>query len=365
MSTEHSNTSTEDLSIGAVVINYNGGKKILTCIDALLKQKSPLQEIVVVDNGSNDGSPEKIHSLYAKVKLLSLGDNKGPSVARNSGLKWLTTSWALLIDADVYVEADCIDALINAATLTNAAVICPRIHLLPNDDIVQAEGADVHFIGTFLLQNAFTPARNISFKPRYVGGCISACMLVKRQPIIDSGGFDEIYFFYFEDMEFSYRMRSLGQQFYYEPSAVVLHDRGAGLPGLSYRGTGDYPDQRMYYHVRNRLLTILIHYQRLTLLLLAPVLISYEMISLLFLTSRGGGRYWFEAMGWLFNNNQLIRERRRNMQGKRRDKDLQILRGGPLPLAPGLIQSKWLRSAIAAVSAIFNFYWIIIRKLII
>jgi GT2 family glycosyltransferase len=197
-----------------------------------------------------------------------------------------------------------------------------------------------------------------------VGASIGACNLVDRKRVLEAGGFDEIYFFYFEDLEIALRLRAAGHRIVCEPAALVFHDRGAGTPGLSFRGTGSYPERRIALSMRHRLLTILIHYQLRTLLLLLPALIVYELASLVLAVSRGWGGAWCRAWLWQFRNAGLIRERRRRARRARVRSDRELLCGGALPLAPGLTRARLAGSAIAILSRVLDVYWRLVRRLL-
>ncbi|NNF11890.1 MAG: glycosyltransferase family 2 protein [Gemmatimonadetes bacterium] len=350
--------------VGAVVINYNGGARTLDCLAALRRQSVGLSRIVVVDNGSEDGSPDAIRERFPEVEVLELGENRGLPAARNVGLGALDTELVLLSDSDIYLEPDALAHLVSAHEETGVAVVCPRIRLIPERDVVQADGAAAHFVGTMVLLHAYTDVEQVPTERRAVGGCIGACYLVDRRTVIEAGGFDETYFFYFEDLEFMLRLSARGEGFVCEPAAVAFHDRGEGTAGLSFRGTGQYPLKRAYLSMRHRLLTILIHYRLRTLLVLAPALATYELAVAAFAVSRGWTIPWLKSWGWHFRNLRLVAQRRRSAQAARVVSDRDLLVGGPLPLAPGVIEAPATRVGVAALSGLLNGYWRIARRLI-
>jgi GT2 family glycosyltransferase len=182
--------------------------------------------------------------------------------------------------------------------------------------------------------------------------------------VLAAGGFDETYFIYFEDLEFMLRLTGYGHDFVCEPAALVFHERGEGTVGLSFRGTGPYPPQRAYLHMRNRWLTILMHYRLYTLLLLLPVLAFYELVVVVFALFRGWGMEWLQGWWWLIRNLPNILRRRRVAQRMRVRNDCDLLTGGPLPLTPGLIRTPALVAGVSALSAVFNAYWRVVRHVI-
>jgi len=349
-------------AVGVVVVNYNGGDRVLRVLDALQRQRHPLAEIIVVDNRSTDGSVDHIGARFARVRVLALDDNVGLSAARNIGLGALGTPLALLVDHDIYVEDRCIGLMVAAFVAQRPTVVCPRIRLVPERDIVQAEGASPHFIGTFALRHGFADIRSLSTVAGEVDGCTGACMLMDREAVIAAGGFEELFFFYNEDLEFSLRLRALGHRFWCDPAAEVFHERSVGTPGLSFRGYEKYPQRRAYMTMRNRLVTMLIHYRLRTLLLLLPVLIPYELASFVAIARKGHAAAWFQAWGWLLSHSLVVVTRRRRMQRLRRVDDRALLAGGPLPLAPGFVTGRIEAWFVQTLSCAMNNYWAFARR---
>lgn len=349
-------------ALSAMIINYNSGDRVLRVLDALHRQSYPIASVLVVDNASTDGGPERIRAAFPNVTIVDMGFNAGLSAARNTGLRMLETPLVLMLDHDIYVENECIEALVKAQTATGAAVICPRIRLLPERDIVQADGASLHFVGTMLLRNDFRPFAVTTPTAGYVDGCIGACMLVDRSAVLEAGGFDPLIFFYMEDHEFSLRMRSLGHRIWCDATAEVFHERDAGTPGLSYRGSGGYPVRRAYYTMRHRLLTLLVHYRLRTLVVLFPALMLYEIASIAAAIRKGWVWQWFRAWGWQIRNISAIAARRRRMQATRVVNDRALLVGGAPPLAPGFLASPVEARLVSVLTALLDGYWRLARR---
>jgi hypothetical protein len=348
--------------LGALVFSYNSGQRLLQALSALTRQRTPLRQIIVVDSGSEDGSPQRAIAEFPGVRLITLNGNPGLPAARNAGLAALQDEFVLMLDADVYVNEDCIARLLEAQRRFDVAVVCPRILLLPDRDRVQADGAEAHFVGTMSLRNAGQPPAGLPVNACDVGACVGACMLVHRASVIDAGGFDARYFFHFEDLEFGLRMRSLGHRLVCEPTAIVHHDRGAGSSGLSFRGSGAYPAQRAYLTTRNRLLTIFTHYRLRTLLVLAPALAAYELAALALVLKRGWLGAWLRAWWWQVAHRASILERRRWIQERRIRNDRDVLVGGPLPFSVGFVSSSRARTALACLSFALDAYWRLTRR---
>jgi GT2 family glycosyltransferase len=351
-------------SVSAVVINHNGGERTLRCLEALSRQTWPLERIIVVDNGSQDGSQDDIRIRFPEVDVIELGENRGLPAARNTGLSAAASELVLLADSDIYLEPDALSLLVAARAVTGATVVCPRIRLIPERDVVQADGAAPHFVGTMALLHGYRRIDDVPAERARVRGCIGACYLLDRRRVLEAGGFDETFFFYFEDLEFMLRLAAHGHDFVSEPSALAYHERGEGTAGLSFRGTGAYPLRRAYLSMRHRWLTILIHYRIRTLLLLFPALTLYELAVVGLALSRGWGLQWLRAWTWQIRNLPATARRRRAAQRSRVRNDRDLLVGGPLPLAPGLIRPGASAAAVSILSGVLNAYWRLARHVI-
>lgn len=354
------------LSIGAVVTNFNGSEDVIRCLESLCCDQPLLQEIIVVDNASTDNSLALIDRHYPNVRILRLDRNFGPCVARNTGLRALSTDVALVMDDDVYLAPAALALMLKAYMESEARIVCPRILLFPDTDIIQCDGVAPHFLGTLSLRHGFAPRGE--HDPPVAGsmavdvqGCLSACFLADRNVVLQAGGFEEGYFFYFEDLEFNLRLRSLGHTVVCMEDAVAYHDRGSGTPGLSFRGTSTYPDRRFYLSSRNRLMTILIHYRLRTIILLSPALVIYELLVIVFALKQGFFGSWIRSWRWQGSNWPMIRKLRARAQSSRKLADAELLSGGPIPVAPGVVRSRSINWALVILSACLGFYWRLVR----
>jgi len=345
------------------VVNFNGGVRLLRTVQALREQRFPLHEVVVVDNGSTDGSLEPVRRIAPEVRIIEMGGNLGLPVARNAGLRALVSEVALSIDSDMYLDPDCVARLVAAQERERADVVCPRVLLLPERQVVQCDGAWLYFLGTLGLRHGFQDVASLPRDAALVGGSTGACMLMDRERVLQANGFDEQFFFYFEDLEFSLRLRARGYRFVCEPNALAYHDRGEGTPGLSFRGKGTYPLRRAYLSMRHRWLAILIHYRWRTLLVLAPALLIYELATIGLAIRRGWLREWGRAWAWLLGQRREIAALRRREARARLRPDRELLEAGKLPLAPGVFRSTVGRRIAALLSWTFGVYWKLIRRI--
>ena len=350
--------------VTAVVVNHDGGEQIARCLHHLQAQRPPLEEVIVVDSGSTDGSADAIRRRFPAVRLVELEGNLGPSVARNRGLREARTPHVLLVDDDVYLAPDAA-CLLGARLHAAAAVVAvPRLLLYPETDLIQLDGGDVYFAGTMVLHNARHAAAAAPSGACLTGAFSTSCVLADRAALLDAGGLDETFFIYLEDMELALRLRSFGHRLVLEPAALAWHDRGTGTPDLSYRDQGAYPKRRAFLTMRNRLQVIFLHYRLRTILLLAPALALYELATVIFALRRGWLGAWSAAWRWQLSHAADLARRRRVIQRRRRLDDGQLLVGGPIPLAQGMVRSAPEQRAVVMLGAVLNGYWRMARRVL-
>lgn len=350
--------------VTAVVVTHDGGDRVLACLAALERQSQPLAEILLVDNGSVDATLARVAAAHPRVRTIALPDNRGPATARNIGLAAAKSDLVLWIDHDVLPEPGCLERMLEAKARMPAELVVPRIRLHPERDVVQCDGGEPHVVGTLLLRNGFRPLAEVAdARAAYIDAAPSGCMLVEKAAALAAGGFDESLFFYFEDLEFSLRFRLFGLRILCEPAAVAFHDRGPGT-ALSFRGRASYPRDRAYLLMRNRLRIVLTHFAGSTLLALLPTLLLYETASLALALLHGWGGAWLEAWRWALSHRAQIAARRRWIQEHRRTPDRALLKGGPLPIAPGLLRSALERRLVQALGVLVAGNWRLARRLI-
>lgn len=350
--------------VTAVVVNHDGGEQVLRCLHHLEAQRPPLEDMIVVDSGSTDGSPDAIRKRFPAARVIELEGNLGPSVARNRGLREARTPHVLLVDDDVYLAPDATCLLLERLHTAAAVVAVPRLLLYPETYLIQLDGGEVYFVGTMVLRNARKRAAATHSGACPTGAFSTSCVLADRAALLDAGGVDETFFIYLEDMELGLRLRSFGHRLVLEPAAIAWHDRGTGTPDLSYRDQGTYPRQRAFLTMRNRLQIIFLHYRLRTILVLAPALALYELATVVFALRRGWLGAWSAAWLWQLSHARDLARRRRLIQRRRRLDDGLLLVGGPIPLARGMLRSALEKRAVAILSMALDGYWRMARRLV-
>jgi N-acetylglucosaminyl-diphospho-decaprenol L-rhamnosyltransferase len=239
----HHHVSTPTVS--AVIVSYNVVDLVLECIASL--RTDGVEQVVVVDNASSDGSVETLRRREPEVEVVALSRNLGYGTAANRGVARTTAPYVAVMNPDVVVEPGSTKALVDALDADpGLAVVGPRVESPGGDlypsvrtfpDLADAAGhAFFHFVW---------PANPFSRRYRMLDWDHAAAadvdwvagnhFLVRRRAWDEVGGFDESFFMYMEDVDLCWRLRRAGWRTGYEPAARVTHAIGRSTDQTPYR----------------------------------------------------------------------------------------------------------------------------------
>lgn len=207
--------------LSVVIVNWNTRELLRECVAALFAALECLgrqtSEVIVVDNGSSDGSAEMVRAQFPDVKLIENTENYGFAHANNQAIATSSGKYILLLNSDAMVKPDTLEKLVAFAENSGDVGIVAPI-LLNRDGTFQAAGSRLPSLSKHILQ-LLGLARRVygphfpSVGPEdcrevndveWVGG---ACMLVRRHAMDSVGSLDEGFFMYAEDVDWCYRMR--------------------------------------------------------------------------------------------------------------------------------------------------------------
>jgi GT2 family glycosyltransferase len=264
-----------DQAVAVVILNWNGGEDILDSLRSVYNSTHKATEVVIVDNGSSDGSSDTIRALFPQVHFISNSRNLGFAKGSNQGMQWALDRgirYILLLNGDARIHPNAIHELVTIVSREDDSVIaCPRIYLGGSSGTANrlwfAYGTVQLWVGLF--QN---PAFNQIDSPRwsqpedmeYASGC---CMAIPARILQQIGLLDESFFAYCEDIDFSLRVRKAGFRLRYVPTAHIWH--GSDRPNNRTR-TATY----RYLSTRNNLWVVRKHgsmFEILTCLCILPL----------------------------------------------------------------------------------------------
>jgi GT2 family glycosyltransferase len=242
----------EEPVVGVVVLTWNGREDTLACLGSLAATTGATLRVIVVDNGSSDGTASAVRAGFPDVELVRSEQNLGFAGGNNLGIRRaleLGVEHVLVLNNDTEVEPGAVAALADEARRTpDAAALCAKLLYAEPPDRIWFAGAD------------FDPRRGYNGRQRGYGEAdgpafsavaetdraCGAAMLVPR-PVLDRvGSFDPDLFLYSEDTEWSLRARAAGYRLLVVPAARVRHK-------VSVAAGGESSPTTLYYGMRNTL----------------------------------------------------------------------------------------------------------------
>lgn len=224
--------------ISIVIVTHNSTPALKSCLASLHQTLEGVEaELVVVDNGSNDDSPEQIRHQFPNALVVVNDRNRGFAAACNQALKETTGEFVLLLNPDVRLDSGCLDSLRSVIQDDHkAGAVAPRMRYA--DDSFQATCRrfptiyNMLFSRGSILGKLFGGSR-IYTLPDYpettiVDAVAATVLMISRSLMVRMGGFDERFFLYMEDTDLCLRLKSLGYHNYFVPTAGGVHDWGQG-----------------------------------------------------------------------------------------------------------------------------------------
>ncbi len=224
-----------DKRFGLVIVNWNVRDYLDNCLKSLAKwQVAPACHIVVVDNGSVDGSVQMIKQKYPSQELIEAGENLGFAKANNLGAKALDTEYLILINPDTEIIDDFTSKIESFFALNpKAAVVGGK--LINNDNSIQASVRTFPKLWPAILDSLKLLKRFPKLGGKYlqtsfdysakqpVDQVMGAFMIIKSSVWQELGGFDEKYKLWFEEVDFCKRVKDAGYEIWYSPEFKLRH----------------------------------------------------------------------------------------------------------------------------------------------
>jgi len=226
--------------VDVIIVNYNNRTDLLACLASLhTPWPDAVERVIVVDNGSSDGSEAAIRSAFPTVSVQSLGQNRGFGAANNAALRASTADFVLFLNSDTIVPPGAIDGLHARAIARRAVAAGPKLldaagrpeisfgrMLSPWSELIQR---------TRLRLAASASGWARRYVDRLVAGertvdwVSGACLLAHRESVLAVGGFDERFFLYEEDVDLCAALRARGGTILFTPATHVVHLRGRSV----------------------------------------------------------------------------------------------------------------------------------------
>ncbi|MCS7367302.1 MAG: glycosyltransferase family 2 protein [archaeon YNP-WB-062] len=241
-----------NISVSVIILNWNGGKYLIECVDSVMKTDYPsdLLEVIIVDNGSTDGSAELAKKMYPQIKLIKNKRNLGFCIGNNIGIKNSSGDIIILLNNDTIVDKHWIKEILKCAQDPSVGIIGCRLYF-PGTKIIQSLGFRMKFLGYYENIGAGQEDKGQFYEASCVDYVSGAALAVKRKVLDRIGLLDPMFYAYHEDADLCYRAKRAGYKVV-TSNAIVYH-----YGSLSWN---KFLIRRMYLSERNRIYFILKHF---------------------------------------------------------------------------------------------------------
>jgi N-acetylglucosaminyl-diphospho-decaprenol L-rhamnosyltransferase len=244
-----------------IIVNWNTKEYLARCLNSLFSEYSINEyEIFVVDNNSTDGSVEFIQNHYNGITLIRNYENKGFVKANNQALKYASNKYVLFLNPDTEVQAGAIKCLTNyMERFPDVGAIGPL--LVNSDGTFQCSyfsfpgylSTIIEYIIPSKVSRGLEIPRLRNAKPRIVDVVRGACLMVKRDIVLKTGGFNRKIFMYSEETDLCYKIWKMGYKVIFYPGARVIHHERKSMNQLALQTTS-------YHYLRSKLIFIYDNY---------------------------------------------------------------------------------------------------------
>ena len=296
--------------ITIIIVNYNGRGLLQSCLESVYSQPYADIEVIVVDNGSCDGSIEHVRENFLRALLLPLSENRGFASANNEGLRHARGQFIMLLNNDVVVERDCISGLVAAMEGDTAVGICAAKMLVYGKDIIDSAGDGFSSNLKGFKRGEGRPSAEYD-KAEYIFGACAGAALYRREMLDEIGFMDEDFFLIFEDTDLNLRAQLAGWKVRYVPGAVVHHKVRSTIGNMS--------DTAIFYSLRN---SELVRIKNIPLMLFLRCLPTYVVGTILeflyFSIKHGKLKLYCKAKFDVIKKLRIMMGKRRKIMGMKK-----------------------------------------------
>jgi GT2 family glycosyltransferase len=273
-------------TVSVVVLNYNGVKHLSTCFESLLAldYDSDRLELMCVDNGSTDGSVALMRERFPRVRLVETGANLGFAAGNNAGARAAAGEVVAFLNNDTRVPSDWLRELARPY-LEEPGVVCTGSRIASwNERVLEFGGSAFNFAG-YGFQVGFGSLSPEECGPRReVLYACGGAMAIRREVFLQSGGFDEDFFAFYEDSDLGWRLWILGHRVLFVPESVVYHRHHGTVAAVA-----DWKRRLLYE--RNPLFSIVKNYEDENLARVLPVALMLLLKRARHMTGADAGEY--------------------------------------------------------------------------
>ena len=277
-------------SVTVVIPNYNGIAYLEDCLGAMRAQDPAPDRVIIVDNGSTDGSADYIRSRFPEYELVGLSENTGFCGAVNTGIRASEgADYVILLNNDTKADPGFTGALVKAMEDDPKAFSAQAKMLRMQDPGTMDDAGDLYCaLGWAYARGKGKPESLFSEPARIFSACAGAA-IYRMSALRKTGLFDENHFAYLEDCDIGWRARIRGYRNLYVPSARVLHVGSASSGSI-------YNLFKVKNASRNSIYMIAKNMPPLQILLNLPLLVPGFAVKAVFFAAKGYGKEYINGI---------------------------------------------------------------------
>ena len=330
ISLEETNPRKEDPLVTVIVVHHRGHEILQRCLESLFNSNYDNFKVILVDNGSEDGSVEYVEKLYhEKLEVIRSEVNLGFAKGYNLVLGKVNSKYVVLLNDDTVLDSNWLKFLVQASEKNPSIGSCqPKLKSFTTSNYFEYNGAcggmlDIY--GTPLCRGRIFDFAEED-KGQYdttaeVFWASGAAMFLRTKVLRETGLLDEMLYAHMEEIDLSWRMRLLGYHVLCVPQSVVYHVGGSTWANRPLQ-------EQLYLKHRNNLIVMLKNYEIHNLIRFFTVRIFLDIGLLIYSLAKENGKKSIcvlRAYSWILRNFQLVLAARRHVQNRRRVSDNKII----------------------------------------
>lgn len=340
--------------VAVIVLTWNGRKHLRRCFDSLQNQTYRNYRLYFYDQASDDGSLEFVRREYPGIVTYQFPTRGGYAEGNNAALKKCFEAGAdlcLLINDDTESDTHMIEELVlsyeRAGKSMKVGLVQPTVLLFDRRDSINSEGNAIHYLG-FGYCKDFMKAYVARIEDMSIASASGAALLVSKEFYRDVGGFDEDFFMYNEDENYSWRGLLKGYVHMLSARSIVYHKYNFGRHAF-----------KIYHSEKNRLMILLENYSALTLFLLFPMIAFNELIAVAYALISGYILKKLASYQYVLSHAPHILRKRQAIQSTRLVSDKLVMKRFESELLFEEMKNPLLRKII---NPIFKaYYWLLLK----
>lgn len=295
------------LAVSVIIPNWNGRQHLEKCLESLQRQNFHHFEVIVVDNGSKDGSAEMIEEQFPQVNVVRFRKNTGFCRAVNMGIRISKAPYVLLLNNDTYVEETFVREMVAGIRGKKNCFSCQaKMMQMAHPEKIDDAGDFYSALGWAFADGNGKPENGYQKEKEIFSACAGAA-IYRRSILKKIGLFDERHFAYLEDLDLGYRAKTYGYKNWFLPRARVYHV-GSGTTGSRYN------EFKVRYSARNNVYLIYKNMPWWQIVWNIPFLTAGFLMKGIFFQRKGLGRAYRKGLA---EGMQLCRQGKRVKYQKR------------------------------------------------